>query len=247
MANRLMLQAAVAGLVAVAASGSVRADYVIDDFIKPDPRITYSLDAPATSSYTRTDTLNDGAGNITRTLLVSQTENRDGNAGATDGNIGKRSAAPGGQFVLNTAAGTTAQALLTYNYDTPRNLTGTGSDIRFVIVDTDLNTPFSVRVTSGTTSRVVTRVVQATTPETVVLPIGDFAGINLSNITKIELLLNGDLNGGADALPTKRSADLTISDVRITTVNPPAVPAPAALALFAAAVPVLGVARRFRR
>ena len=247
MANRMVLKAVVTGLLAVAGAGAARADFVIDTFTLPTPRVTYALDAAATSSFSRSDTLNDGTSDITRTLLVSQTENRDGAAGAASGNIGKSSSGPGGQFVLSTDAGTTANALLTYSYTAPRNLTGLGSDIRFTIVDTDLNTPFSVRVSDGTTSATVTRVVQATNPETVVLPIGAFAGINLANITKIELLLNGDLATVNPLAPT-RSADLTISDVRITTVAPPPpVPAPAALALFVAAVPVLGVARRFRR
>ena len=249
MANRVMVRAIVAGLLAVAGATAARADFVIDTFVTPNPRITYALDAPATSSYTRTDTLNDGTSDITRTLVVSQTENRDGNVGATDGNIGKTTAGTGGQFVLNTAAGTTSTALLTYDYGrSARNLAAGGSDIRFAIIDTDLATPFSVRISDGTKSAVVTRTVLTSAAETVVLPVSEFAGkgVDLTKITSVQLLLNGDLSE-TNPVATKRSADLTISDVRITTVNPPAVPAPAALALVAAAVPALGFARRFRK
>ncbi len=222
-------------------SPAARADFVIDTFTTPSSAVNFSLAGPAGSTYTNTTTLEGG---LTRLITVTQTANTFGSAGATSGLFGQTSV--GGRFVQSTNAGATAFTSLLYTYATPQDLSASDTAVRFTFASADLNTPFSVRISDGTTTGTQVGVVTASTLGMFSLPINNF-GVDLNSIRSIELLLNRDANNGTSVA----EADLTLSDVRITAPNaaptPPSVPAPPALALFAAAVPALGLVRRARR
>ena len=233
MLKRVMRIAAVA--FAVVATGSAsRADFTIDDFSTPGSQQTYSLAGAVGSTFSQTDTVSTG---VTRKLTVTQIANSLGNAGATSGVFGN------GKYSLSTSAGTTAFTSLLYTYTTPKNLSADETAVRFTFDFADLNTPFSVRVSDGTTTDTKTGSVSSSTTGIFSLDISGFA-VDRSNIKSIELLLN------RSGTSSTTSADLILSDVSITAPRddnppPPAVPAPAPLALFAAALPALGLARRF--
>ena len=65
--------------------------------------------------------------------------------------------------------------------------------------------------------------------------------MNLNAVTSIELVLNRNVISGAST----ESADFSIANVTITTPPGTAVPAPAAVFLALAALPILGLRRKF--
>ena len=237
MLKRVMRVAAVAFAV-VATTSAARADFVIDDFNTPTSPLQYSLAGAVGSTFTDSTTLSPG---LVRDLTVTQETNPSGLGNKTNGTIG------GGAFDLATAANTTSFASLLYTYSTAQNLSAGGTAVQFTFGFADLNTPFSVRIkdSSGASANRTGTVTNATAG-TFTLDLNGF-GVDLASVSSIELLLNRNVNTGASTT----SADLTLTDVRITTPPvtdlPPAVPAPPALALFAAALPALGLARRFAR
>jgi hypothetical protein len=219
--------AAVAVLVSV--SSAAKADIVIDDFTTPNPAIPYSLAAAVPSTYSQTD------GN--RSVTVTQIGNDFGTSNATGGLIGTTPF--GGRFILSTATGATAYANLVYSYATPLNLSS-GSTLKFSFTSTDLNVPFSVVVTSGSSSS--TQVGLVSSPTALSFDLTGFAGVDLTAVSSIELVLNKDVLSGASTT----SADFSISTVTVTTpVVNTAVPAPPALLLGLVALPVLGLRRKF--
>jgi hypothetical protein len=220
---------AVAALLMGAVS-QAKADIVIDDFTQPNPAVVYSVAAPVGSTFTRVD------GN--RTLLVTQTQNDFGIAGSTGGLIGTTGV--GGRYILNTTTGTTAFSTLTYNYGTALNLSSGGTILNFAFTSTDLNVPFSVVIGDGTNTS--TQVGLVTTPTALSFNLAGFTGVNLNAVSSIQLVLNRNVISGASTT----SADFSIANVTITTpTNNNAVPAPAGVILALAALPVLGLRRKF--
>lgn len=228
----LSFRRAVVALAALALGtvGQAKADIVIDDFTTPDPGVAYSLGAAVPSVYTQVD------GN--RTLTVTQTQNSFALANQTSGVIGNT--ALGGRFVLNTTTGTTAYASLAYTY-AGLDLSAGGTILNFSFTSTDLGVPFSVIVGDGTTS--ATQVGLVTTPTNLSFDLTGFAGVNLAGVTQIELVLNQNVN----TLVSTASADFSIANVTITEPPPPTtdVPAPPAVLLALAALPVLGLRRKW--
>ena len=238
MLKRVLLKSVVA-VAAVLFTGTIaKADFVVDTFTTPNPASLYSLGAAVGSTYTQSDSL---PGGITRQLVVTQTANINGFAGATSGFVG--TAAVGGRFALSTNSGATAWASLLYTYGTAQNLSVGGTDLRFTFSSADLNTPFSVTLSDGTVAKTQVGVVTSSSVGTFFLPVSGFAGdgFNASHVVSIELQLNRNAVSGVST----PEADLTLSDVRVTT--PPAVPAPPAAILLLAAAPVIGLVRFARR
>ena len=215
-----------------------KADFVIDTFNSPNPATPYSLAGPVGSTYSQLDAL---AGGISRQLVVTQTANTFLAAGSTSGFIGNT--VVGGRYALSTNAGATAWASLLYTYASPQNLSVGGTAVQFTFASADLNTPFSVKISDGTVTKTQVGVVTSSSIGVFHLPLSGFSGdgFDASHVVSIELQLNRNAVTG-ESTP---EADLTLSDVRVTT--PAAVPAPPAVILLLAAAPVVGLVRFARR
>ena len=238
MLKRVLLKSVVA-VAAVLFTGTIaKADFVIDTFTTPNPATQYSLGAAVGATYSQSNSL---PGGITRQLVVTQTANINGFAGSTTGFIG--TVVSGGRFALSTNAGATAWASLLYTYSTAQNLSVGGTAVLFTIASADLNTPFSVKISDGSVTKTQVGVVTSSSIGTLALPLSGFAGdgFDASHVVSVELQLNRNAVTGAST----PEADVTLSDVRITT--PPAVPAPPAAFLLLAAAPVIGFVRFARR
>ena len=128
------------------------------------------MGAAVGATYTQSNSL---PGGITRQLVVTQTANINGFAGASSGFIG--TVASGGRFALSTNAGATAWASLLYTYATAQNLSVGGTAVLFTIASADLNTPFSVTLSDGTVAKTQVGVVTSSSVGTFFLPVSGFA------------------------------------------------------------------------
>lgn len=234
MLKRVLLLAAVA---VASVSGSARADITVDNFTVPSPALPYALGGPVGSTAVIPNALPTGA---SRVITVTQTANASGAIGATKGVIGL-SGTLGNVFTLNTEIGTTANASLLYTYATAQNLSAGGTILRLAL-NTDLGVPVSVRVGNGSTTITQVQTVGVGFSGILSFDLTGFGSVSTS-VRSIEVLLNTNTTNGASS----SSADLALTDIRITTPPPPAVPAPVGLVLLLAAAPALGLARRFAR
>lgn len=234
MLNRSMLLSAVAFAAVVLSGTTARADIIIDNFVTPNPAATYFLGAAVPDTFNRTDGL---PGGITRDITVTQTQNLLGLAGQTSGAVGTTGL--GGVFAMGTNPGATAFARILYTNATPQDLSAGGTALVFTFLSTDLNIPFSVRISDGTNFSTQVGTVSSSTSFN--FPLSGFSGVNLANVTSIEFFLNQDLISGAST----QSADFTITDIRVTTPSG-VVPAPPAALLALAVLPVLGAWRMVR-
>src|SRR5215831_10400286 len=100
-----MVAIAVAGF---AATGSAKADFVIDDFAAPNPAFVYNISLTDPNPLSRLADATPHAG-ITRDLHIQVTLPSPPPGNATTGSIGS------GQFEFSNAASTQANAILTYN------------------------------------------------------------------------------------------------------------------------------------
>jgi len=150
------------------------------------------------------------------------------------------------RYNLSTATGATAFTSLEYTYTTPQNFSAGGTTLRFTFLGADLNVPFTAIIGDGTTSASVVGVATAG-PGVYTLPMSNFSGVNLLNVTSVTLVLNQDTTTEDSVSTAVKSADITLTDVRVTTPDQPAVPAPPAALLLLAAAPILGIARTLRR
>ena len=135
---------------------------------------------------------------------------------------------------------------LTYTYGSAQNLSAGGTSLQFSFLSSDLNVPFSVRITDSANNTSTQSGVASTGAGTYAFSTGSFAGVNLSAVTSVILSLNRNLTTGTGDVA---SADFALSDVRVLTPTPPpppAVPAPPAAVLVLAAMPLLGLARARR-
>jgi hypothetical protein len=218
-----------AAALLLGAIGQVRADILVDDFSSPNPAVSYSLAAPVGSNFVRVD------GN--RTVTVTQTQNSFAAAGFTTGLIGNSALGP--RMNLNTGVNTTAFASLSYSFAGGLNLSTAGSLLDVTVNSTDLNVPFSVILTDGTNTSTQVGIITSPTSQ---LSVAAFSGVNLNAITSIQLVLNQNVLTSAST----ESADFSISRVNI--VQPASsVPAPPAVLLALAALPVLGLRRKFAK
>ena len=241
MLKRVLLKSVVAAAAVLFTGTVAKADFVIDNFVTPNPAVSYSLGGAVGAIYPQTDILASG---ITRNLVVTQTENIFGDAGNTTGKIG--TTVVGGRFIMSTAAGATAWASLLYTYGSAQNLSVGGTSVLFTFASADLNTPFTVKISDGSLTKIQIGVVSSTSLGTLAIALSGFAaeGLDTSHVTSIELQINRNDTTG-DSTP---QADVTLSDVRVTTPAPPAaVPAPPAVLLLLAAAPVMGLVRYTRR
>ena len=241
-----------AALAALGAVGSARADFAIDDFSAPNPATVNSLGAQVGAQFQATDTLGTG---LTRNVTVTQTDNGLGVAGATQVVLGQLPT--GGVFSLGTLSQATAFADLAYvpTNGTGLNLSAAGTavqlhfatDPKTGLTSADQDTPFTVRLVSGTfgtpsfASASQYGSVSSTSTANFSVPISGFGGVDLKNITGIEVLLNTS----TPTTPQKSSADFTLTNLSVTT--PPdtnSVPAPPAALLGLLAVPALALRRR---
>jgi len=238
--KRFLLTAVLAAAVAV--TGSVaKADFVIDNFTTPSPASSYTLGTTVGSIHTATDVL---PGGITRKLTVTLLGNDFFAGTPATGEIGTTSSFS--RYSLSTATGATAFTSLAYSYTTAQDYSVSGTILRFTFLGADLNVPFSVIIGDGTTTSTVVGVATAG-PGIYSLPLSGFSGVNLANVQSVTLVLNENTTAGNPASTAVKSADITLTDVRVTTPDQPAVPAPPAAILLLAAAPVLGLARIIRR
>ena len=241
MLKRVLFRAA-AVVAVLALGGSAKADFIIDNFVTPNPATQFSLAAGAGSTFGPSVTALPGG--VTRSLTVTQTVAGSSQAAQTTGYIGTDSVG-GPALTLNTNTGTTANALVSYVYSTAQNLSAGGTSLQFSFSFADLNTPYSVRITDSSNNTSTQSGIASSGAGIYSFSTGSFAGVNLSAVTGVLLSLNRNLTTGTGDVV---SADIKLADVRVLTptVNPPSVPAPPAAVLVLAALPVLGLARARR-
>ncbi len=240
MLKRLLMTAVIAAAVALTGEAA-RADFIVDTFTTPSPATAYSLGTSVGSTYSQTDTL---PGSITRKLDVTLLGNDFFASVPANGEIGTTGAFS--RYSLSTATGATAFTSLKYTYASPQNYSVGGSTLRFTFLGADLNVPFSVIIGSTSGSATVVGVATAG-PGVYTLPMSSFGAADLAHVTSVTLVLNENVTAANPAGTAVKSADLTLTDVRVTTPDQPAVPAPPAALLLLAAAPVLGIARTIRR
>jgi hypothetical protein len=218
--------------------GSAKADFVLDDFSNPLPASTYSITSAANNPYTSPGV---DLGGVTRTAVVTAISGLGGPSSSASGFIGQ------GFFELSTTAAVTATAQVTYSYAAPQDYTALGvTGMTFSFAFSDLNVPFSVVLTDSTGGASTFTTTAATGPGSYEALLSNFTGTaNLASITGVDVFLNQNTITGANST----SADFLLDEITVQNTPPvvPAVPAPPAIILALAAVPVLGARRFFRK
>ena len=248
MLKRVLFRAAAVVAALGLGAGSAKADFIIDDFLNPNPTTGFvTVTGQPGNQVTRTDNLT-SQGTPTRVLTVTETNNGGGNTQFRVGQV-----APGaGRLTLGTVD-STANIQAQYTYGSGQNLSAGGTSLQFTFATADFGVPYSVQLTSGSGASAVTATQSGTTTTGAGVYAFDTsaftgAGFDLTNITGVLLSLNLNLSGSSTTPPVT-SADFSLSDVRVLTPDappPPAVPAPPAAVLLLAAVPLLGLARARR-
>lgn len=232
MLKRVLFRAA-AVAAALVFSGSAQADF-IDTFALPSPAVTGSVVTPGTS-LVNTQAV---TANLTRTTTIGQLA--VGSFGTQYG-IGVGSTFTG--FVLATSTNAQAYGLLNYTYTTPEDLSSSGTSLQFSFSNNIAGIPLSVTITDAASNSSTQTGVGSGTG-VFAFSTGSFSGVSLANVKSIILNLNRDASIGDSSVTL--DSDFQLTDVRLTTPTPPAVPAPPAAVLVLAALPVLGLARARR-
>ncbi|QEL14219.1 hypothetical protein [Limnoglobus roseus] len=227
----------------VGAVGQAKADFVLDDFSQPTTGTFYQITAQNGNPFNLTTNLGTPPTlgvSVTRSATVSVTTGLSPNAAS--GTIGA------GSFEVSTAANSTAVATLAYSFSAPADFTTTGVNALSVnFSNSDLGVPYSFRITDGTNTATISGLATAG-PGTYTTSLSAFSGVNLAAVTGFEVLLNQDPSG---ALASKSSADFIIGNVSVVQEVPPPptndVPAPPAVFLALAALPVLGLRRKLTK
>jgi hypothetical protein len=232
-------RAVVAAVVAViGAAAPARADFVLDDFSLPTSPTFYSITSTDSNPYTSpTTTVAAGLDRFAVVTVISGV----GPFSAT-GQLG------GGVFEMSTPAASTATTQMNYTYATATDYAAIGAtslSIKFTFAD--LNTPFSVLVTDdgGNTSQITG--VANVGAGTYVNSFASFTGTaDFSQVKTIDVFFNQNIDTGTSTT----SADIIVDEITIQNeppAPPPAVPAPPAVLLALAAVPVLGARKLLRK
>ena len=237
MLKRWIFQAVVAAVAMIGSATAAKADFIVDTFDVPAPPHIYNISTVG-GSASFTDSISPGL--ITRDTTVTLLSGP--NAFAANGQLGDLAGSK--MFQMNTAANSTAYASLKYSYSTPQNLSIPGTSVIFTFTFADLNTPFSVKITDANSASAIQSTIATAGPGVYAIPMTGFGGIDLTQVSSIELVLNQDLTKPVPASTAVTSADLTLTDVRISV---PYVPAPPAIVLMLAAAPALGLYRAVRR
>jgi len=238
MIRSLVRNLAVA-VAAAAAAGSASADFVIDTFAAPNPGVNYQITAFNSNPWDRTDAI---AGGLSRATHVEVTSPIPPQFNAVGGTLG------GGSFSVDSNNATTAFATLTYNgfTSTTGNFSGTnGIQIAFINLNpgnvpsgpvaADMPVTFAIATVSGTLTYTA-HVTGYGLPFTVNANYNQFSGTgDLSHVTSVKI----SLNTGSDS---RVASDYILDEIKTTTV-----PAPPAVFLAAAALPVFGVRRWFAK
>jgi hypothetical protein len=236
--RKLGLGRALAAIAAAAAvTGSAKADITLDDFAAPTPAINYAITSSNANPYT-TPIATTSAG---QTRVVSVNVISGLGAFSATGQVG------GGIFELSTPAASTARANVGYSWGSGVNLTAlnaTGITLSFTFAD--LSVPYSIRITdSESNSAFATGTITGAGSYTV--STSAFAGVNLSSVSTVELLLNQNLTTNSSTT----SADFILDTVTLNTQTPDPqpdpIPAPPAAFLALAAIPALGLRKFFKK
>jgi hypothetical protein len=220
---------------AVALTGTAKADITLDDFAAPTPAINYAITASNSNPYT--SPIATTLAGQTRVVSVNVTSGLG--AFSATGQIG------GGVFELSTPAASTARASVGYSWGTGINLTAlnaTGITLSFTFAD--LSVPYSVRITDGSAnSAFATGTITGAGSYT--FSTSSFVGVDLSNVSTVELLLNSNLSNNSSTT----SADFILDTVTLNTQapQPDPIPAPPAAFLALAAIPAFGLRKFFKK
>jgi hypothetical protein len=212
-----------------------RADFVIDDFSSPNPGVLY--DIPQINPNPFAIPPQALGGGLTRTGTVEVISGT-----AATGVIGNDPRTPslGSVFELSTPASSTAVATLNYNYSSPTDFSALAAEsLVMSFTFADLNVPYSLTLRDADGGSATVTGLASSGPGTYATPLSAFAGVNLSRVSGLDIVLNRDVNTNASTT----SADFVLDEVRVPT-NP--VPAPPAVLLALAVLPVLGLRRMLR-
>jgi hypothetical protein len=228
----------VAVAAALGAAGSASADILVDNFATPNPQTLYNVLNPNTSPVQIGPTLI--AAGLNRTMVATLTAPPTPTSGVTymNGGIGA------GSFSFSLASGlppANGNAVLTYAYTSAQNFSAaTNLDIFVNSSDGGQGNGLPIHVAIGTSGG--TRTFDGTLNGSVnnVLfsaPLASFGGSgSFSSTNSISITFNDGASGGSP------DEDFTISNVSLR-VPTSSVPAPPALFLVGAAVPVLAIRR----
>jgi hypothetical protein len=221
---------------AIALGGSAKADIIIDNFSAPNPAGYYQISLLNGNPFNRTDAI---GGGVSRSLRVSVVSPIPAANNAVSGYIGA------GTFSMDTDNATVANSRLVYT-GLPANWT-MESGIRMSFINLNPGNvpgggvaptmPVSIAIaTVGGTLTYTANVAGSGLPFSVFAPMSSFSGTgNLANVTSVTVTLNN--TSGA-----RQAVDFVLDEIRTTTV-----PAPPAVFLVAAAVPVLALRRRMAK
>jgi hypothetical protein len=234
--TRWFARMAAVAIAAFSLTGSAKADYVVDNFLNPVGDV-WAISFTANFGPQNYRRIGDPVvvSGASRDLI--QTVFSPNPAGPFDasGGIG----ANVGGFRFGNEPGVTGGAVLTYTWGAAQDLTqgGANSALSIHFVSADLAFPIVITASNGLNSLTYSTTVAAGNDFNVSTAFGLFAGTgSFSQISKLEVAFNYSATGTS-------ALDLKIDNIR-TTTN---VPAPPALFLVGAALPVIGVRRWMAR
>lgn len=243
MPTRRLFAFLAAAVAAVGAAGTVRADFVIDDFSAPSDAYNYAIAKFDANPYVRSDGLSNG---LTRDLNVNVLSPSPSNNFSATGWIGdvlpSQNTPSGSIFSMDSDNSSTVVSTLSYT-----GFAGLLADfsmagainLAFLNLDAGNNattTPITINLITGSGILSFTGLAaDSNTPFTFSANIGDFTGTgDLSDVIGLDVIINGSTG-------SRQAADFVLDEINVSTV-----PAPPAAVLGLVALPILGLYRRFR-